>query len=237
MASQWMQLSINKINDKEMVYGTKFRKILAKQNDIAQAGEKLDPILFNYTEAGFPRTEQIPEFRISSTGKTGKIFAVGSDAVQYLESNGHKISRFIANYLGRPVTEHRQRGEYFFYETNQLREYKIASMVFMNSAKMYKTHKKDLIQQKLTFALAQVIEQKIRDGILLHAQYLNLPVEPDFTLGDINIKKYIPIKINSRANRYKIAALDVTFRAGLNIGGIVHVGHLKNKGYGLIEKA
>lgn len=107
MHPQWMDLTINNLNVKQDMFPDHLRAILAKQNDSADPNRSISKEVFHYQENGSPNTSQFPPFRISANGRTGHIYAVGEDAAEYLQANGHKIKRMISSFNGQPAPEHR----------------------------------------------------------------------------------------------------------------------------------
>lgn len=234
---QWMDLTINNLNVKQDMFPDHLRAILAKQNDSADHHRSIIPEIFHYQENGFPNISQFPHFRISANGRTGHIYAVGEDAVEYLQANGHKIMRMISTFNGQPAPEHRYTGTYTIHHVPYLRTYFIPRMVINNSRSKYLEIQDDLKKNVMTPAIAQMIEDKIRKGILDHAAMMGCPIEEDFTLGDIAVERFtcIPAK-DRKSTRCVTVAVGMTFRAGLKLEGIIHVGHMKAKGYGLIRR-
>ncbi|MDD2462482.1 MAG: hypothetical protein PHI97_00630 [Desulfobulbus sp.] len=237
MQPQWMDLTINNLNVKQNMFPDNLRAILAKQNDSADPNRSISREIFHYQENGFPNTSQFPPFRISANGRTGHIYAVGVDAVEYLQENGHKIMRMISSFNGQPAPEHRYTGTYSIHHIPYLRPYFIPRMVINNSRSKYLKIQNDLKNNVMTPAIAQMIEDKIRQGILDHATLMGCPIDEDFTLGDIAVERFtcIPAK-GGKSTRFVTVAVGLTFRAGLRLEGVIHVGHMKAKGYGFIRR-
>jgi hypothetical protein len=233
---QWMDLTINDLNVNQTIYSDNLRHILAKQNELAEDHYKIDEKVFHHSD-GHPNTSTYPFFRIFANGKTGHVYAVGEEAVEYLQANAHKISRMISMFLGQPVPEHRYSGVYQLHMIPYLLDYYIPTMVINNSAKVFSKIKDDLKKNILTTKIIQMVEDKIRKDILDHTVIMNTPVAEDFTLGDLKIEKIMgmPVK-KGQCNRTVVLAKNVQFRAGLKIEGIIHVGHLKSRGYGLVRR-
>lgn len=61
---------------------------------------------------------------------------------------------------------------------------------------------------------------------------MGCPIDDDFTLGDIAVERFtcVPAK-SGKSTRVVTVAVGLTFRAGLKLEGVIHVGHMKAKGY------
>lgn len=233
---QWMDLVMT-IPDDQQLTSQQIRKILAKQNAMADKNRQVDSAIFHYDNAGETLNSPFPQFRISGGGGIARIYAVGEDAVDYLAGNGHKLCRFMSQHCKKPVVEHRYTGMYTLHDSKYLQKYRIKSMVFWKNSNGYERLKEAIMKGEQPPEITEKIESLIREGLHLHAEAIGCSITPDFALGDIELDSYMPIAINKTGTRFVMSAQNVTFRCALNIKqGPIHVGYSKAKGYGLIQR-
>lgn len=210
------------------------RRHLAKMNDQVDEKWRLPEIFFNY-EGGKPRCA-VPVFRFNGS-KTGvlHVCAIGEAACDMLAVHGHKITRNLGQFYGKPLPEHRYTRDRI--ETGERRfliDYYISTLLIIQNPYQHQAYKNDLLANRLTPQISKRITQLIRDGILDQADIMGIDIEHrDFAIGDISVGYYVPIEV--KPGKHFIAARQVRFRSSMDIRPATwNVGLLKNKGFGLV---
>ena len=208
-----------------------FRSILAGKTT---GGWKIDPVVFHHDDNGDTLNSAFPGFRVGQQNQHGVIYAVGAEECAYLAGNGHLITEIVQKRYGlQQIRDYRQGGGYSVASRHpgRLWKYILPSLVFQKKTKDFKEYGRDCLKSgKLNVEAREQIKEIIRRDILLHCDYMAVPVEEDFTLGKIAVERFVPVHVHS--GRFFLAAVGVTFKTSLSLVGAYHLGYLKarNKG-------
>ena len=209
-----------------------FRSALAAGS--AVNGWRVDPVVFHHDEQGETLDSAFPGFRVGQQGLSGVIYAVGAEECSYLAGNGHLMTEIIRKQYGLTQTrDYRQGGGYSVASRHpgRLWKYLLPALVFQKTPEDFEKYGREcLARGELNEMAHEKIKKIIRRDILLHCDYMGVPVDEDFTLGTIDVERFVPVRIHS--DLYFLAAVGVTFKTSLALVGVYHLGYLKarNKG-------
>ncbi len=215
-----------------------FRSALAAGS--TASGWRVDPVVFHHDDQGETLNSSFPGFRVGQQGRNGVIYAVGAEECAYLAGNGHLISEIVQRqYNLQQIRDYRQGGGYSVASKHpgRLWKYILPTMVFQKKKADYEQYGQECKQYgkaktELNKTVHKRIKGIIRRDILLHCDYMGVPVDEDFTLGDVAVERFVPVRVHG--GRYFLAAVGVTFKTSLALVGVYHLGYLKARGKGRV---
>ena len=155
---------------------------LAAEAGKAHPRTLVDPAMFHHhlTESGVcQNTNGLSPIRygVSKTGMS--ITAVGEQAVECLEDNGHKLTRALSAMAGTPLRESWRRGHLGLRVTRGLNAYVLPRVLVTRQQTARVSVGADLSSGAFTPALATWLAQKIRDGIERQAALVGMALPED----------------------------------------------------------
>lgn len=222
---------------------TFFRDALASRLD----GTPGIGILFNYSEGGAVSGRPLhrrPLFRFDRKGSRLRVLAVGEGA-KLLADLAPDISRAAKLVLGEEncAVAPLATGKTVASAGRRLYRYRVPFAVVQRHAWDHHRFEKEFRSEKPSRELLAWLEERIRTG-LNRDMYIwrkglakdgKLPPPPDYLLGDVSVRGFVPVKV--KGERLFMGATGLEFTSNLYLEGVFHVGHLINRGYGLIVSA
>lgn len=240
--NRYMDLMVRLPKDTR-AYPNELRKILAAENDKASERYKLSPEIFHYRQGAggeIKAKTQFSPFRFGAGAGTFHLYAVGADAVDLLEEQGHRVTRLLGQHYGEPLFEKRYHGIFELQPSNRLRRYFVASLAFQESPEQHQAIAEDARAGRVSAQIEAMIEAQIRKGISRQYAMLGRSLsDRDWLMGNIEVdginggSRFVPVEV--KPGVYFLSARGVSFRANLNLQkGPWHVGHLASRGMGRV---
>lgn len=226
------------LGDREPVSPDGFRAVIGAL--AAKYNEPLPPSLFNRGPDG-KTLSGLPGIRFGGGRGVGRIDAVGEQAVETLSAMGHRLTRMLGKDKNKVLKEHRYAGDLLAETDGRLYRYHCRRLYLAQSngggrSKRAEALRKSLIENPGdTAAIAALVEQRIRDGLVRQGLTFGVDLPGDFLIGEVNVEAVGPAPYAGKGT-LGIVAKKITFRSDVKLHGPWHVGYLQSRGYGAIRR-
>ena len=213
------------------------RALLARLHDEVAEPDRFDLRLLHLTGAGQPRHAPAA-IRIGARRQSLVISAVGSEAVECVQTNAPKVGAMLTRHFEAEPEQRFARGECELRMAPLVRNYRVPSLVLVR--RNFEREDEGISFQAILDEnlyehprLNERVVQVITQGIERQAGICLLDLPP-LLLGDIKIHRLAPVLVKPKIY-FLVGA--VSFRAGLVFSGPWHAGYLQSRGYGRIFAA
>ncbi len=208
------------------------RALLARLHGEAAEQDRFELPLLHLTHAGQPRHAPTA-IRIGARRRSLVISAVGSDAVECVQTNAPKVGALLAHHFNVDPEQKFVRGECGVHVAAKVHNYRVPSLVIVR--RDFKRERAGVSFQEILNdnqydhpLLIERVRDVITQGIERQAGICLMDLPP-MLLGDIKIHRLAPVLVKPKVY-FLVGA--VSFRAGLVFKGPWHAGYLQSRGYG-----
>lgn len=210
------------------------RALLARLHGAASEPERFELRLLHLTNAGQPQHAPTA-IRIGARRQALAISAVGSDAVECVQTNASRVGALLARHFNVDPEQKFLRGECDVQVAPTVHNYRVPSLVLVRrnferdieGVSFQRILNENLYEHP---RLIERVSQVITQGIERQASICLLDTPP-LMLGDIKVHRLAPVQV--KPGVYFVVGA-VSFRAGLVFKGPWHAGYLQSRGYGRI---
>lgn len=232
-SNAYRQILVRAPGDDACISAEEARGRVVKVAGSRSAGDRcyIPPEFFHYEVVGGNRRAKpgLSPFRFLARprGVVG-LSAVGPAAVEMLEDFGHRLTRIMGEYHGRPCQETVRSGYISARPVSALRAYRIHTLALQRD-NVAEDHPWRRVEAPMACPdLVATLERKILTGLHRQAEMLKITIAEEPVLRIINIRRMLTIK----GHTTNFAAAGVQFVSDLDLRGPWHVGHGCAKGYG-----
>lgn len=222
--------------------GNAAHKLAAKAADAASADPRcrVPPEFFHHRIAADGRRiagDGLSPFRYAGGKDSMTLTAVGGEAVDLLDTHGHRLVRCLSRFGGKPLRETWTRGQVELRPSRKLHHYRIAFAILTRKPLRHIAVKDDLLAGQMTQAVKDWTASTILDGLARQARMLGLPEpEADALLRVTSIGGACGYLHGENAAYYGSTVKDVRFSSDLDLRGPWSIGHVCLVGQGRIDR-
>lgn len=230
--------------------GRKERAFIARLS--GAAGNVLPGEFFHESNAG------VAPVRFGGFPAGIRIYGVGAQGVDLVESHGSRVRRLVSDWAGRPLMEVRNSGDNALRPSRRLIAYRIPRLVFQRSrvgdrnlmrrvADRYTGGPEDLAIPEIREAILHEISHGLarqatdlhghdpRFGLDEHGESLDI-LEIPWEIVSVGRFRQERVSGGARAPVFGLAAVELVVRGGVDLEGVWHVGRLAARGYGQMHR-